>query len=1204
MLELATEDFNYSDLYDPLRLAALAERFYAEIARSDADLAQRYADYRGGAELAAVAESELLLEISAQLSSFIGRLFAIEGEIETHRRGVIELGPIWSYKKEFLGKRVKRVRGEELQGFDADSFDSVAERLASVGGGAGSTDIEARFASVVLDMVASLDDDAAMSAELRKTLEGCWSGPDDDGEWLAALLADVARWCKLRLQTWSESPLTRDWAGFKTPEKIDFDQLVATEHPDPDFPELMVGPAEGRRRRDGFKLTDRRYSEKQVLAEVDYCILCHSRDKDSCTKGVTTKSGEVASNPLGIKLSGCPLDEKISEMHAAHGRGDAIAALALVMIDNPMCPGTGHRICNDCMKACIYQKFEPVNIPQIETRVLTDVLSLPWGFEIYCLLTRWNPLNRRRPHDLPYNSKNVLVVGLGPAGYTLSHYLASEGFGVVGVDGLKIEPLDDSLTLSDGQVPEPVRDFATLYEELDERSLMGFGGVAEYGITVRWDKNFLKVLRIALERRQRFRAYGGIRFGGTLTIEDAWSMGFDHIAIAAGAGKPTVVRMENNLIRGVRKASDFLMALQLTGSQKADSMANLQVRLPAVVVGGGLTAIDTTTEVTAYYPVQVEKTLARYQALVAADGEEAVRAMYPPDELEILDEFLDHGRAVRAERERAAAAGEAPDFAPLVRSWGGVTLAYRKSMHDSPAYRLNHEEIIKAFEEGIAYADCLSPVEAKRDDNAALAAVVFERQVKQDGRWCGSGEFHEVPARSMFVAAGTSPNVMYEREHPGTFEMDERDAFFRRHRLVSNGNGASLELDGDGNGAAGKPGVFTSHHCDGRFISYFGDNHPSYAGNVVKAMASARDGYPQVVALFAEELAGLDPAGQQQRNAQWQALADRLDDALIARIEKVERLTPTIIEVFVRAPAAARRFKPGQFFRLQNYEILAPKVAGTRLAAEGMALTGAWVDAEQGLLSTIVLEMGGSSRLCATWKPGDRVVVMGPTGAPTEIPDNETVILCGGGLGNAVQFSIGKAIRDAGNRVIYFAAYKHSDDVYHRDDIEAACDTVIWSVDAGQTIVPRRPQDLSTVGNVLEAMERYARGELGEKTIELDEASRLIAIGSDRMMAAVKAACHDRLAAYVRPDLLAIGSINSSMQCMMKAICGQCLQKHVDPDTGKEVEPVFSCFNQDQPLDRVDFNNLNERLRTNGVLEKLSRRWLDHLFATHEIARV
>ena len=131
---------------------------------------------------------------------------------------------------------------------------------------------------------------------------------------------------------------------------------------------------------------------------------------------------KVSVNPLGIELDGCPLDEKISEMHTLRKAGDAIGALALVVLDNPMCPGTGHRICNDCMKACIYQKQEPVNIPQIETGVLTDVLRLPWGVEIYGLLTRWNPLNVRRPYALPYNGKNVLVVGLGPAGYTLAHY--------------------------------------------------------------------------------------------------------------------------------------------------------------------------------------------------------------------------------------------------------------------------------------------------------------------------------------------------------------------------------------------------------------------------------------------------------------------------------------------------------------------------------------------------------------------------------------------------------------------------------------------------------------------------------------------------------------------------------------------------------------------------------------------------------------
>src|SRR6202043_2990946 len=143
-------------------------------------------------------------------------------------------------------------------------------------------------------------------------------------------------------------------------------------------------------------------------------------------------------------------------------------------------------------------------------------------------------------------------------------------------------------------------------------------------------------------------------------------------------------------------------------------------------------------------------------------------------------------------------------------------------------------------------------------------------------------------------------------------------------------------------------------------------------------------------------------------------LMARLDYELRARIHEIVRLTPNIIEVVVRAPIAARAFQPGQFYRLQNYERFAARVDGTTLAMEGLALTGAGIDQEAGLLSTIVLEMGGSSDLCALLKPGEPVILMGPTGNPTETPPKETVWLIGGGLGNAVLFSIGQQLRESG----------------------------------------------------------------------------------------------------------------------------------------------------------------------------------------------
>jgi len=1142
---------SFDELYRRPGLVRLDALFLDELAACAPELHARLVEARRDpSALAPKACSGLIVELAPHVEDFLGKLFGIEKEVAALQARHSELAPLRTVKRKFVQRKLVGKTPEQAREVDAVAVSAELEAftLAPL--------TEMTYATHVSRW---MEDEAAHEPQLR-------------------LAADYATWAVLTPEGREKH---RDGVLFKLPHKLDFDHLVPHDRAEVDGALQFFMDGARYRHRDGFHLTDPGTDLAGALDQVGYCIKCHHQGKDSCSTGLREKTGAFKRSVFNVPLAGCPLGEKISEMNELKGQGNPIAALAVVTIDNAMAAATGHRICNDCMKSCIYQKQEPVDIPQAETRTLKDVLELPWGFEVYSLLTRWNPLNFERPYPREATGRKVLIVGLGPAGFTLAHHLMNDGHAVVAVDGLKIEPLPEEISGVDPlgrRTPfGPIVDVTTIYELLDRRVMAGFGGVAEYGITVRWNKNFLKVVRLLLERRSEFAMFGGVRFGGTLTVDDAFAMGFDHVALCMGAGRPTVIPMKNGLARGVRQASDFLMALQLTGAAKADSLANLQIRMPIVVIGGGLTAIDTATESLAYYVVQVEKFLARYEELARAHGEEFVRARWVGEERETAEEFLAHGRAIREERRAAASEGRAPRLIDLLNSWGGSTVAYRRRLIDAPSYTLNHEEITKAFEEGIRFAELLAPEEVLIDEGGAARALrcQVQRVDEVTGRPSPSGESVTLPARTILVAAGTQPNTVLAREDEHNVRVDGR--YFQA-------------IDEEGRPAKPQPiakpdapYVLMSSRPDGRAMSFFGDLHPSYAGNVVKAMGSAKQGYPVV----SRALARVEPTGPSPEE-----LTARLNDELRTVVHEVIRLTPNIVEVVVRAPIAARAFKPGQFYRLQNFESLAPRVDGTVLAMEGLALTGASVDHDRGLLSTIVLEMGGSSDLCALLRPGEPICLMGPTGAPTETPGLETVLLAGGGLGNAVLFSIGQALRAAGSRVLYFAGYKKMIDRYKVEEIEKAADVVVWCSDEAPGFTPGRVQDRSFVGNIVKAMAAYAEGELGEVEIPLDQVDRLVVIGSDGMMRGVQQARHGVLRSYLRPDHHAIGSINSPMQCMMKEICAQCLQTHQDPVTGAETV-VFSCFNQDQPLDHVRFDSLRSRLSQNGVQEKLTKLWID-----------
>ncbi|MCU1262612.1 MAG: pyridine nucleotide-disulfide oxidoreductase, partial [Bryobacterales bacterium] len=539
--------------------------------------------------------SELIIEVGPHVDDFVGELFGIETELQELQERHNELAPIFAVKRKFVQR--KAITGVSV------------EQATAIDGFAVGRELETFLQEPLTEM--------SFAKHVSRWLES-----ESEHKEPLRLAAAYAAWATLSPQGKAKH---RKGVLFKAPHKLDPLRLVPVESIKSANLDYFQFNPDHWRHREGFQLTDPGTDLTGALDQAHYCIKCHNQGKDSCSTGLKEKGGAFKATVFGVPLAGCPLEEKISEMNVLKQQGIPIGALAIVTIDNPMAAGTGHRICNDCMKSCIFQKQDPVDIPQVETRTLKDVLELPWGFEIYSLLTRWNPLNLARPLPKPATGYKVLVVGLGPAGFTLAHHLMNDGHTVMAVDGLKIEPLPKDISGVDPhgrRVPfKPLRDITEIYERLDERVMAGFGGVAEYGITVRWNKNFLKILRLLLERRGEFSMYGGVRFGGTLTIDTAFEMGFDHIALCAGAGRPTVIPMKNGLVSGVRQASDFLMALQLTGAAKFESLANLQVRMPIVVIGGGLTAIDTATESLAYYVVQVEKFLKRYELLAADRGE-------------------------------------------------------------------------------------------------------------------------------------------------------------------------------------------------------------------------------------------------------------------------------------------------------------------------------------------------------------------------------------------------------------------------------------------------------------------------------------------------------------------------------------------------------------------------------------------------------
>ena len=341
--------FSFADLAARDGLVRLDRGFLEHLAAEDAALHARLLAARAVPdEVAAKDASELVVALGPHLDGFIATLFGIEAETLALARETHALDPIHACKRLFVQRQaVKKYP-------DPSAFEASALRAA----------LEARMGEALTER--------AFAAHVA-----AWETAGDAEA--VDLALRYAAWATLTDQGHAAHPGN---TLFRVPHRIDYNHLVPVETIERDGVTMLRLPEHDWRRREGFALTDAGMNTQQALDQVNYCIWCHTQGKDSCSTGLKDrKTGQFQKSPFGVTLAGCPLDEKISEMHTLRAQGSVLGAFATIAIDNPMMAATGHRICNDCMKSCIYQKQDPVDIPQAETSILKDVLALPWGFE-------------------------------------------------------------------------------------------------------------------------------------------------------------------------------------------------------------------------------------------------------------------------------------------------------------------------------------------------------------------------------------------------------------------------------------------------------------------------------------------------------------------------------------------------------------------------------------------------------------------------------------------------------------------------------------------------------------------------------------------------------------------------------------------------------------------------------------------------------
>jgi ferredoxin/flavodoxin---NADP+ reductase len=269
------------------------------------------------------------------------------------------------------------------------------------------------------------------------------------------------------------------------------------------------------------------------------------------------------------------------------------------------------------------------------------------------------------------------------------------------------------------------------------------------------------------------------------------------------------------------------------------------------------------------------------------------------------------------------------------------------------------------------------------------------------------------------------------------------------------------------------------------------------------------------------------------------------------QIEEAEFVAPDVKRFRIVAPRIARKRQAGHFVIVRVHP-----------AGERIPLTIADSDLDRGTITLFVQGIGKTTRLMNLLSGGDCLSdVVGPLGKASDIQLYGTVVVIGGGVGNAIAYPTSVAMKQAGNQVISIIGARSRDLVILEDEIKAISDRLIVTTDDGS--YGRRGLVTDPLKEIIES----------KQSVHL-----VLAIGPVQMMRAVAEA--------TRPSgIRTVVSLNSVM-IDGTGMCGGC--RVMVGNTSK-----FACVDGPEfDAHQVDFAVLQQR---NSMYREAERAALESL---------